>query len=218
MRYLDNIYGVYKQGNLLMIANSSIKFEGVLVQDRNYCLSVGLLQLLFKKLPNESLINSDDLNNYRMIIEVSSAHKKHYCVNESIRKLKSKKFYNFIAPMFQKSLVKSDSSLFRENNVSEVKNGREKRQRAEQTNPEVAKKTFEPIVNPLKKLITADTRIDPNLPTSNGTDNYYEADHSSEDESDFSTNEYSPSRIRDSKNYNFINWRYQPESNKETLD
>ena len=159
MRYLDNIYGVYKQGNLLMIANSSIKFEGVLVQDRNYCLSVGLLQLLFKKLPNESLINSDDLNNYRMIIEVSSAHKKHYCVNESIRKLKSKKFYNFIAPMFQKSLVKSDSSLFRENNISEVKNGREKRKRVEQTNPEVAKKTFEPIVNPLKKLITAELEL-----------------------------------------------------------
>ena len=69
-----------------------------------------------------------------MIIEVSSAHKKHYCVNESIRKLKSKKFYNFIAPMFQ-------------------------RKRVEQTNPEVAKKTFEPIVNPLKKLITAELEL-----------------------------------------------------------
>ena len=76
-RYLDNIYGVYKRGNLLMIGNSLIKFEGDFVQvnERNYRLSAGLLQLLFKKLPDGSLINSNDLDNYRMIMEVSSAHK-----------------------------------------------------------------------------------------------------------------------------------------------
>ena len=119
-RCLDNIYGVYKRGNLLMIGNSRIKFEGNFVQvnDRNYRLSKGLLQLLFKKLPNESLINSNDLNNYRMILKVSSAHKKYYCMNEWIRKLRSRKFYNFIAPMFKKSFV--NSSLSREDNVNEI--------------------------------------------------------------------------------------------------
>ena len=111
-RCLDNIYDVYKRGNLLMIGKSPIKFEGNFVQvnDRNYRLSKGLLQLLLKKLPSESLINSDDLNNYHMILEVSSAHKKHYCMNESIRKLRSRKFYNFIAPMFKKSFVNSSLS------------------------------------------------------------------------------------------------------------
>ena len=216
-RYLDNIYGVYKRGNLLMIRNFPIKFEGLFVQvnERNYRLSAGLLQLLFKKLPDESLINSNDLDNYRMIIEVSSAYKKHYCVNESIRKLKSKKFYNFIAPMFQKSFVNTDSSLSREDNVNEIEHAREKRGRVEQTNPVAAKKVFESTVNPLKKLITVDTRIDSSLSTSNATDNYYEADHSSEDTSDFSTSEYSSRRrIHGRNNYNFINWRYQPESKK----
>ena len=75
-------------------------------------------------------------------------------MNESIRKLKSKKFYNFIAPMFEKSFVKSDSSLSREDNVNEIEHAREKRGRVEQTNPLAAKKIFEPTVNPLKKLIT----------------------------------------------------------------
>ena len=44
-RYLDNIYGVYKRGNLLMIGNSPIKFEGDFVQvnERNYRLSAVLL-------------------------------------------------------------------------------------------------------------------------------------------------------------------------------
>ena len=78
-----------------------------------------------------------------------------------------------------------------------------------------AKKVFESTVNPLKKLTTVDTLIDSNLSSSNATNNYYEADHSSEDTSDFSTSEYSSwRRIHDGKNYNFINWRYQPESKK----
>ena len=211
-RYLDNIYGMYKRGNLLRIGNSPIKFEGDFVQvnERNYRLSAELLQLLFKKHPDKSLINLNDLDDYRMIMKVSSAHKKHYCVNESIRKLKSKKFHNFIVPMFEKSFVKSDSSLAREDNVNEIEYAREKRRRVAQTNPVAAKKVFESTANPLKKLITVDTLIDSNFSTSNATDNYYEADHSSEDTSDFSTSEYSSQRrIRGRMNYNFINWRYQ---------
>ena len=121
-RHLDNTYGVYKRGNLLMIGNSPIKFEGDFVQIKewNYRLSAGLLQSLFKKLPDESVINKNDLNNYRTIMEISSAHKKHYCMNEPIRKLKSKKFYNFIAPMFEKSFIKSDLTLSREDIVNEA--------------------------------------------------------------------------------------------------
>ena len=65
-----------------------------------------------------------------MIIEVSSAHKKHYYVNESIRKRKNKKFYNFIAPLFEKSFVKCDSSLSPEDNVNEIEHSREKCGRA----------------------------------------------------------------------------------------
>ena len=91
--------------------------------------------------------------------------------------------------MFEKSFVKSDSSLSREDNANEIEHAREKRGRIEQTNPVAAKKVFESTVNPLKKLITVDTRID--LSTSNATHNYYEADHSSEDTSDFSTSKYS---------------------------
>ena len=50
-RYLDNIYVVYKRGNLFSFGDSPIKFEGDFVQvnERNYRLSAGLLQLLFKK-------------------------------------------------------------------------------------------------------------------------------------------------------------------------
>ena len=48
-RYLDNSYGVYKRGNLLMIGNAPIKLDGdfVQVKERNYRLSAGFLQLLF---------------------------------------------------------------------------------------------------------------------------------------------------------------------------
>ena len=61
-------------------------------------------------------------------------------MNESIRKLKSKKFYNFIAPMFEKSFVKSDSTLSRDDIVNEAENKREKHRRVEQTNAVVSQK------------------------------------------------------------------------------
>ena len=82
-RYLDNVYGIYKKGNILMISNSQIEFEGniVKVYDVTFQLTVGLLQLLFRKNPDRNRMNSNDLENYRMIIVNSSAHKKLYCVN-----------------------------------------------------------------------------------------------------------------------------------------
>ena len=79
-----------------MIGNSPIEFDGNIVKvcDATFQLTEGLLQLLFRKNPDANRINSNDLENYRMIIVNSSAHKKLYCANESIRKLNSKKFYN----------------------------------------------------------------------------------------------------------------------------
>ena len=119
--------------------------------------------------------------------------------------------------MFEKSFVKSDSILSREDIVNETENTREKRRRVEQTNAVVAKKIFEPIVNPLKKIVTveSDIRIDSHLLTTNETDSYYEPDHSSEYASDFSTNEYSTKIIHDQgarerfEDNNFIGSRYQ---------
>ena len=66
-----------------MISNSQIEFEGniVKVYDVTFQLTVGLLQLLFRKNPDRNRMNSNDLENYRMIIVNSSAHKKLYCVN-----------------------------------------------------------------------------------------------------------------------------------------
>ena len=81
----------------------------------------------------------------------------------------------------------------------------------------VAKKIFEPIVNPLKKFVTVepDTRIDSHLLTTNETDSYYEPDHSSEYALDFSINEYSPKIIHEQgargrfEDNNFIPSGYQ---------
>ena len=221
-RYLDNVYGVYQKGNILMIGNSPIEFEGNIVKvcDATFQLTEGLLQLLFRKNPDGNRINSNDLENYRMIIVNSSAHKKLYCANESIRKLKSKKFYNFISPMFEQS---SREFLGLKDTISGVKNANVIGEKKYKTvKRKGSAKVAKLILNPLKLI-----NVDPNQEisqinshsleeTSNGIDNYYESDYSSEGTSDFSTSEYSPrrSRIRVGMNYNFINWRYQPESKK----
>ena len=61
-----------------MIGDSEIKFndDSLVVRNSIYPKSVGLLELLYKKRPNESLISNEDLVNYRTILETTSGHKK----------------------------------------------------------------------------------------------------------------------------------------------
>ena len=62
-----------------MIGNSPIEFEDsyINVNGAKYAKTHGLLELLFiTKQPSISQITTTDMENYRKILEVSSAHKK----------------------------------------------------------------------------------------------------------------------------------------------
>ncbi|XP_051168519.1 uncharacterized protein LOC127286206 [Leptopilina boulardi] len=97
---MDNTYGVRKLAKgRLMIGDSPINFEenNIIINNSVYHATKGLLELLFKKTPQENFISFDDRENYANIVISTNAHKKYYKSDENIRENKTLKFQNFIA-------------------------------------------------------------------------------------------------------------------------
>ncbi|XP_051168539.1 uncharacterized protein LOC127286222 [Leptopilina boulardi] len=96
---IDTVYGVRKlTKDRLMIGNSAISFSQnyIHVGNMTFRSSKGLLELLFKKNPSESVVSLEDLENFKTIILTTNAHKKHYSADGDIRASKAFKFKNFI--------------------------------------------------------------------------------------------------------------------------
>lgn len=100
---LDNIYGVRDVNGVYMIGDSRIIFNDktINLKGRSYPKSDGLMELLFKKQPDENLISSADQDNYRSILEATNAHRKKHSKDEALRSSRSRKYANIIAPMFR---------------------------------------------------------------------------------------------------------------------
>ena len=62
-----------------------------------------------KKIPEKSLIGSDDLDNYKKIVIASNAHKKHYKAENEVRDSESFKYKNFIERLISTSSLRSKS-------------------------------------------------------------------------------------------------------------
>ncbi|XP_024938315.1 uncharacterized protein LOC112493984 [Cephus cinctus] len=107
-KQLDTTYGVRKLSKKkLMVGDSPISFEGdqVHIGDTSYPKTNGLIELLFRKIPNETHVTQDDLNNYKNIIITTNAYKKYYKPDGDIRRSKSFKFKNVIAKLIEQSSV-----------------------------------------------------------------------------------------------------------------
>lgn len=101
-KYLDMTYGVRQLADgTLMVGDSPISFddEYVEVGDSKFPSSIGLLELLFRKEPDASLISPEDTNNYGKILQMTNAHKKNYSSSEVIRRQNNSKFKNYVAPL-----------------------------------------------------------------------------------------------------------------------
>ncbi|XP_068994240.1 uncharacterized protein [Neodiprion pinetum] len=82
---LDTVYGVRSLSTVgLMVGDSSISFErdSVRIGDTLYPKTQGLLELLFKKMPNSAHVTRNDRENYRNILLATNALRK-YCKDVS---------------------------------------------------------------------------------------------------------------------------------------
>ena len=107
---LDNVYGLRKlTKDRLMIRDSPISFSenNIHVGNLNFPKSKGLLELLFKKVPEESFVSTDDQRNYGKIINAPNAYKKHFKPDGEVRYSKAFKYKNFINKFIPTSPLKS---------------------------------------------------------------------------------------------------------------
>ena len=110
------------EDNVLKIGDSPIHFTKtyVKVQNENYPKTTGLLQLLFQKQPDLYHIGSNDIENYRKIVEVTNAFRINYSETQPLRKSKNYKYKDFIGPYFDKSINRnvSGSGLLPKYNIA----------------------------------------------------------------------------------------------------
>lgn len=101
--HLDKTYGIRRKGNNLSLGDSKIQFENdyIKVQNTKFSVTPGLIELLYKKHPNRERITAEDMENYRQMLNITNAHKLRYKPDEKIRKSNSRKYTEFIAPMFK---------------------------------------------------------------------------------------------------------------------
>ncbi|XP_068990129.1 uncharacterized protein [Neodiprion pinetum] len=110
---LDTVCGVRSLSTAgLMVGDSSISFErdSVRIGNTLYPKTQGLLELLFKKMPNSAHVTRNDRENYRNILLATNAHRKYYSATEPIRNAQSVKFKHLIAELLNISTSGKDVS------------------------------------------------------------------------------------------------------------
>lgn len=102
-KQFDTQTGVRQLQEGLKVGDSPINFEGnkINIGNTDYMPTLGLLELLFKKSPDKSLVNEMDLQAYRSILLTTNAHKKNYKPTSAIREDKTDKYKNYISKMFE---------------------------------------------------------------------------------------------------------------------
>jgi hypothetical protein len=106
-REMDHTYGVYAgPDGSWMIGNSQINYvpsENVIkIKNSRFKVTRGLLELLFKKRPIKSLITQQDLEAYKDILTLTSAHLVRHTNGERIQVTNTVKYKNYIKKLFKK--------------------------------------------------------------------------------------------------------------------
>jgi len=85
--FVETQYGVRKDGDMFMMADSSILVNAggdITVKEREFNLLKGLWELLTRKKVNTDFITKDDLNMYKEILTMNNAHLTRYHPNGNI--------------------------------------------------------------------------------------------------------------------------------------
>lgn len=99
----DVPFGVRRERGKLMMGTERVAIQDniIAVGSRKYKLTSGLRELLFKKVPDLSLLQQDDRNNYKQMLLDTNAHRRDYDINKPIKSNKGRKYLNVIKPLFK---------------------------------------------------------------------------------------------------------------------
>jgi len=103
-RNVDKDFGIRREADgSFKIGNSTVEIDpqsNVYVQGKMYEGTPGLFELLTRKKVNHSLVSTNDLKNYRHILNVTNAHRENHDPSGVIKTTRGVKFHDVIAKLF----------------------------------------------------------------------------------------------------------------------
>ncbi|XP_015119299.1 uncharacterized protein LOC107042667 [Diachasma alloeum] len=95
---LDKEFGVRRLQEGMKIGDSLVTFHGdsMTLKGEKYTLTPGLIELIFQKSPNMSLITETDKHTYGNIIQSTNAYRKYYKPNGALRTITMMKYHSII--------------------------------------------------------------------------------------------------------------------------
>lgn len=113
--YEDVPYGVRNDRGKLMMGSARVTIAGdyITIAGQKYKKTIGLSELLFKKVPDISVITQEDTQHYKMMLLDTNVHRRDYDPNKPIKSNKGRKYLNIIKPLFKlrKVSASTDSSV-----------------------------------------------------------------------------------------------------------
>ena len=103
MRFLDEQYGIRRDGNNLMIGNSDVIADekgDITIGEKRFRGTKGLWELLTRKNVNSDVITNSDLKAYKHILELTNAHLVGYEPGGDIQISRGSKYAKIISKLF----------------------------------------------------------------------------------------------------------------------
>lgn len=106
-------FGVRNERGKLMLGKIRVFDDGNILKIGSYSLKKtnGLKELLFKKKPNLDKLTKEDLQNYRLLLIYTNAHRRNYNSSKPITSNRGFKYMNVIRPLFKFSKNDATSSI-----------------------------------------------------------------------------------------------------------
>ena len=116
----DNVYDTYylrheADTDTIRFGDSIVNFTEKYIiiskgiEERKYNLTKGLLELLFKSIPDRKYVNAEDDDNFTDIIFFTNAHRRNFNANQQIQGTRSDKYTFTIKPILEK--VRHDEKI-----------------------------------------------------------------------------------------------------------
>lgn len=98
-------FGVRQERGKLLLgtAHISVTENDISVGEQKYVKTPGLIELLFKKSPDLSIISTHDLQHYKTMLINTNAHRRDFDSKKPIKSNKGRKYMQIIKPLFMKS-------------------------------------------------------------------------------------------------------------------
>ncbi|XP_067208490.1 uncharacterized protein, partial [Linepithema humile] len=104
-RGIDNVYGVYFNDAGTFLGDKVFdidKDDNVIVDGVKYAGTPGLFELIFKRLPDDTLCTEDDKQKYKSILLATNAHRRGHNAHLPVLGNKGYKYKHIITPLISK--------------------------------------------------------------------------------------------------------------------